>query len=45
MDARSMDTDDDRPGAGRLTFLALQLITAVWPELADNGLSALERAT
>lgn len=43
MDAGSMDRGDDRPGAGRLTFLALQLITAVWPELAGTGQSGSEK--
>ena len=42
MDARSMDGGDDRPGVGHLTFSALQLTTAVWPELAGSGRSGLE---
>lgn len=38
-----MDGGDDRPGAGHFAFSAFQLTTAAWPELADNGLSAVER--
>ena len=43
MDARSMDGGDDHPGAGHLAFLALQLTTAAWPELAESCLTASEQ--
>ncbi len=36
VEARSMDGGDDRPGVGHLAFSALQLTTAVWPELAEE---------
>ena len=41
VDIRSMDSGDDRPEAGHLAFLAFQLTTAAWPELAESGLAAL----
>ncbi len=41
MDARSMEAGDNRPGARHLAFLAFQLTTAAWPELAGSGLAAL----